>query len=162
LQVGLGQLHYQGGRGIDMDHQQAMNYFSQAADSGNAVAMAFLGKMYLEGSDIVEQNNETAFAFFKKASDLGNPVGQSGLGLMYLHGKGVTKDYKKAFDYFRKAAEQNWVDGQLQLGNISENLTNIYSKKFGIFLIRENIGKNWNLIFFINNIFLIINYQLIK
>ena len=45
-----------------------------------------------------------------------NPVGQSGLGLMYLHGKGVKKDYKKAFDYFRKAAEQSWVDGQLQLG----------------------------------------------
>ena len=24
---------------------------------------------------------------------------------MYLYGKGVEKDYKKAFDYFRKAAE---------------------------------------------------------
>ena len=45
-----------------------------------------------------------------------NPVGQSGLGLMYLHGKGVNKDYKKALDYFKKAAEQSWVDGQLQLG----------------------------------------------
>ena len=117
-QVGLGQLHYQGGRGIEMDHQQAMNYFMQAADAGNPVAMAFLGKMYLEGSDVVEQNNDTAFAYFKKAADLGNPVGQSGLGLMYLHGKGVDQDYKKAFDYFRKAAEQNWVDGQLQLGNM--------------------------------------------
>lgn len=49
---------------------------------------------------------------------MNNPVGQSGLGLMYLQGKGVGKDYKKAFDYFRKAAEQNWVDGQLQLGNM--------------------------------------------
>ena len=49
-----------------MDHRQALNYFVQAADSGNAVAMAFLGKMYLEGSDIVNQNNETAFMYFKK------------------------------------------------------------------------------------------------
>ena len=117
-QVGLGQLHYQGGRGIEMDHRQALNYFIQAADSGNAVAMAFLGKMYLEGSDIVTQSNDTAFMYFKKAADMGNPVGQSGLGLIYLHGRGVGKDYKKAFDYFRKAAEQNWVDGQLQLGNM--------------------------------------------
>jgi TPR repeat protein len=70
-----------------MDHRQAMNYFTQAAESGNAVAMAFLGKIYLEGSDIVQQNNDTAFAYFKKAADLGNPVGQSGLGLMYLNGK---------------------------------------------------------------------------
>ena len=48
-----------------------------------------------------------------------NPVGQSGLGLMYLHGRGVKKDYKKAFDLFRKAAEQSWVDGQLQLGTVA-------------------------------------------
>ncbi len=89
-----------------MDHRQALNYFSQAAESGNSVAMAFLGKMYLDGSDAVRQDNDTAFAYFKKAAELGNPVGQSGLGLMYLQGKGVTKDYKKAFEYFKKAADQ--------------------------------------------------------
>jgi len=120
-QVGLGQLHYQGGRGVNMDHQNALNYFQQAADAGNAVAMAFLGKMYLEGGEAVGQNNETALKYFKKAASLGNPVGQSGLGLMYLYGKGVTKDYKKAFDYFQKAAEQSWVDGQLHLGNMYYN-----------------------------------------
>merc|ERR1719245_200539 len=38
--------------------------------------------------------------------------------LILLQGRGVGKDYKKAFDYFKKAAEQNWVDGQLQLGNM--------------------------------------------
>jgi len=120
-QVGLGQLHYQGGRGVNMDHQNALNYFQQAADAGNAVAMAFLGKMYLEGGEAVAQNNETALKYFKKAASLGNPVGQSGLGLMYLYGKGVTKDYKKAFEYFQKAAEQSWVDGQLHLGNMYYN-----------------------------------------
>ncbi len=39
-----------------------------------------------------------------------------GLGILYLYGKGVEKDYKKAFEYFSKAAEQSWVDGQLYLG----------------------------------------------
>ena len=117
-QVGLGQLHYQGGRGVNMDHHNALHYFQQAADAGNAIAMAFLGKMYLEGGEAVAQNNETAIKYFKKAAGLGNPVGQSGLGLMYLYGKGVEKDYKKAFEYFQKAVEQNWVDGQLHLGNM--------------------------------------------
>lgn len=37
---------------------------------------------------------------------------------MYLQGKGVTKDTVKAFSFFTKAAEQGWVDGQLQLGNM--------------------------------------------
>uniref|UniRef100_A0A182KBG7 Uncharacterized protein n=1 Tax=Anopheles christyi TaxID=43041 RepID=A0A182KBG7_9DIPT len=117
-QVGLGQLHYQGGRGIPLDHQRALQYFSQAANAGNAVAMAFLGKIYLEGSDNIKADNETAFKYFKKAADLGNPVGQSGLGIMYLHGKGVRKDTLKALKYFAKAADQGWVDGQLQLGNM--------------------------------------------
>lgn len=117
-QVGLGQLHYQGGRGVQQDHLQAARYFLQAADAGNPAAMAFLGKIYLEGSDMIKQDNQTAFKYFKKAADQGNPVGQSGLGLMYLHGKGVPKDYQKALKYFTQAADQNWVDGQLQLGNM--------------------------------------------
>ncbi|XP_031619658.1 protein sel-1 homolog 1 [Contarinia nasturtii] len=117
-QVGLGQLHYQGGRGIALDHQKALSYFTQAANAGNAVAMAFLGKIYLEGSENIKADNETAFKYFKKAADLGNPVGQSGLGIMYLQGKGVPKDTAKALSYFTKAADQGWVDGQLQLGNM--------------------------------------------
>lgn len=41
----MGQLHYQGGRGVDLDYQKAMQYFTQAANAGNAVAMAYLGKV---------------------------------------------------------------------------------------------------------------------
>lgn len=120
-QVGLGQLHYQGGRGVEQDHSRALGYFTQAANTGNANAMAFLGKMFLEGGSVVPQSNETAFKYFSMAAEKGNAVGQSGLGLMYLHGKGVEKDYQKAFKYFTLAANQGWVDGQLQLGNMYYN-----------------------------------------
>lgn len=54
----------------------------------------------------------------------GNPIGQSGLGVMYLYGKGVKQDYSKALKLFTLAAEQNWVDGQLNLGHMH------YSKHF--------------------------------
>lgn len=49
---------------------------------------------------------------------MGNPIGQSGLGMMYLLGRGVPKDTTKALSYFTQAADQGWVDGQLQLGNM--------------------------------------------
>ncbi|XP_055679207.1 protein sel-1 homolog 1 [Lutzomyia longipalpis] len=117
-QVGLGQLHYQGGRGIPLDHYKALQYFSQGAVAGNAIAMAYLGKIYLEGSENIKADNVTAFKYFKKAAELGNPVGQSGLGIMYLQGKGVPKDTAKALSYFTQAADQGWVDGHLQLGNM--------------------------------------------
>lgn len=45
FQVGLGQLHYQGGRGVELDSQKALHYFLNAADAGNPVAVAFLGKV---------------------------------------------------------------------------------------------------------------------
>ena len=51
-QVGLGQLYYQGGRGVDINHEQALNYFVLAAETGNANAMAFLGKVSLFEVDV--------------------------------------------------------------------------------------------------------------
>lgn len=115
-QVGLGQLHYQGGRGVEQDHNRALNYFTMAAEAGNGNAMAYLGKMYYEGGSAVNQDNETAFKYFESAATKGNPVGQSGLGLMYLYGKGVKQDNARALKYFSLAANQGWVDGQLQMG----------------------------------------------
>lgn len=103
---------------MEVNHERAHHYFTQAAEAGNTNAMAFLGKMYSEGSTYVSQNNDTALKYFKQAADKGNPVGQSGLGLMYLYGRGVEKDYQKAFKYFHLAADQGWVDGQLQLGTM--------------------------------------------
>ncbi|XP_051980885.1 protein sel-1 homolog 1-like [Xyrauchen texanus] len=120
-QVGLGQLHLHGGRGVEQNHQRAYDYFNQAANAGNTHAMAFLGKMFSEGNEYVSQNNETALHYFKKAADLGNPVGQSGLGMAYLYGRGVPVNYDMALKFFQKAAEQGWVDGQLQLGTMYYN-----------------------------------------
>lgn len=115
-QVGLGQLHFQGGRGIPLDYEKAHHYFLQAAEANSPIALGFLGRMYLEGNEFIKQDNKTAFNYFKKSADQNNPVGQSGLGLMYLRGQGVEQDYAEAFKYFQLASEQGWVDGQLQLG----------------------------------------------
>ena len=47
-----------------------------------------------------------------------NPIGLSGLGVMNMYGKHVEQNYHKAFKYFTQAAEQGWVDGQLNLGHM--------------------------------------------
>ena len=115
---GLGQLFYQGARGVMRDPRQALVYFQQAAEAGNANALGFLGKMYLEGAGGLEASNETAYKYFKKAADKSNPVGYSGLGLMYLEGKHVDQDYQLALRYFTLSAKSGWVEGQFQLGNM--------------------------------------------
>uniref|UniRef100_A0A8C3C268 Protein sel-1 homolog 1 n=1 Tax=Cairina moschata TaxID=8855 RepID=A0A8C3C268_CAIMO len=118
-QVGLGQLHLHGGRGVEQNHQVAFLYVwcvgGECSKDHNEA------EMYSEGSDVVPQSNETALQYFKKAADMGNPVGQSGLGMAYLYGRGVPVNYELALKYFQKAAEQGWVDGQLQLGSMYYN-----------------------------------------
>ena len=47
-------------------------------------------------------------------------MGQNNLGRMYDKGEGVAKDYKKATEWFRKAAEQGHAWGQYNLGNMYE------------------------------------------
>lgn len=115
-QVGLGQLHFLGSRGVAMDIVKAHHYFTQASKTGNAVANAFLGKLYLEGGDGIEPDDQTALLYFRKAAELNNPVGQNGMGMMYLQGRSVEPDSSIAFKYFTMAANQGWVEGQLNLG----------------------------------------------
>ena len=43
----LGQLYYQGGRGVAVNHEMAHHYFVIAAESGSANAYAYLGKVRL-------------------------------------------------------------------------------------------------------------------
>jgi TPR repeat protein len=45
LQIVLGQLYYQGGRGVAVNHENALHYFVTAAESGNPNAFAYLGKV---------------------------------------------------------------------------------------------------------------------
>lgn len=115
-QVALGQIHFQGSRGVERDHRKALAYFQKAAATGSSTAMAYLGKIYSYGSTDVEQNTEIAFNYFKKAAEQDNALGLAGLGLMYLNGKGVPQNYEKALKYFKASSSKNWVDGHLQLG----------------------------------------------
>lgn len=43
---------------------------------------------------------------------------QGQLGYMYIVGEGVSQDYKKAFEWFSKSAEQGNVYAQFYLGNM--------------------------------------------
>jgi SEL1 protein len=115
-QVGLGQIYFQGGRGIEVDYQKALHYLQMAAKAGNSHALAYLGKMYVEGSETVPADNSTALQYFQRAAQANNPIGMSGLGLMYMYGRGVDQDYTKALKYFTMAADQGYVEGQLYLG----------------------------------------------
>lgn len=50
-QVTLGQLYYNGQHGIDLNHELALYYFKRAAESGSALAMAYLGEVSVQSTE---------------------------------------------------------------------------------------------------------------
>src|ERR1019366_1239237 len=46
----------------------------------------------------------------------GDPAAQVKMGQMYVFGQGVARDSSEAAKWFRKAADQNYADGQYRLG----------------------------------------------
>eukprot|EP00475_Leptophrys_vorax_P044083 TRINITY_DN8701_c0_g1_i1.p1 TRINITY_DN8701_c0_g1~~TRINITY_DN8701_c0_g1_i1.p1 ORF type:complete len:744 (-),score=149.93 TRINITY_DN8701_c0_g1_i1:1333-3564(-) len=116
-QVAVGHMYYFGARGLQRNYNIARNYYMQAANQGNTVAMAQLGQMYVDGHG-VDQSNETALEYFKKASKKGSAPATFGLGYMYFHGFGVKKDLELAFKYFKMAADAGYAEAQFSLGTM--------------------------------------------
>ncbi|KAG7282092.1 hypothetical protein CRUP_023608 [Coryphaenoides rupestris] len=120
--VGLGQLHLHGGRGVEQNHQRAYDYFNQAANAGNTHAMAFLGKvglgqLHLHGGRGVEQNHQRAYDYFNQAANAGNTHAMAFLGKMYSEGSEfVPQNNETALQYFKKASDLGNPVGQSGLG----------------------------------------------
>jgi hypothetical protein len=53
---------------------------------------------------------------YRKSAEKGNTVAQNKLGNIYRYGYGVTKDYKKSFNWYKRSAEKGHPEGQYNLG----------------------------------------------
>ena len=54
--------------------------------------------------------------WYCKAAEQGRPIAQLNLGNCYHDGKGILQDYNKAYEYYKKSAEQGNADAQTKLG----------------------------------------------
>jgi SEL1 protein len=108
--------------GPEQDLVSALDYLMQAADMGDADAMAHIGHAYANGI-AVSQNNATAKAWFLKAAEKGHPSGILGLGVMHLTGQGTPVDHGLAARYLTSAADasKDWFgksDAQFYAGTV--------------------------------------------
>ena len=65
-------------------------------------------------------NYETAMREFLSAAERGHGDAQAFLGEMYRKAKGVTQDYQKGANWYRRAADQGIVDAQYNLGALHD------------------------------------------
>lgn len=105
-----------------------------SADMGNAEAMVQLGEMYLAGRAPLQEGQDTnqeAMKWWNASWEHGSTRGYHNLGLLYYGeavpgtgGKGkdvVPQDYKKAFDYFKAAADKGDTKATRYVGISYEN-----------------------------------------
>lgn len=92
------------------DYSKAEYYALQVADK-DTYSCFYLGHIYSEGGNGIKKDYAKAFYWWKHGSELGDSGSSSNLGWLYLNGYGVNRNYKKAYEAFRKAIEQDKTDG---------------------------------------------------
>ena len=91
----------------------ALHWFRNSANKGNASAQYYLGLMYYAGHG-VEADLEEACRWHQKAAEQGHPVAQSELGASYF----IRKQYNLASKWLILAAEQGQAGAQVLLANM--------------------------------------------
>ncbi len=91
------------GDGCRADMPSAIRLFNEAAAGGSAEAYLCLGKIYLS-QEGTPRDTALAAQCLEEAGKLGLSEAYDALGDVFAAGDGVPRDYKKAEDFYRRAA----------------------------------------------------------
>ena len=87
----------------------ALHYYTIAADKGHRGALHNLGYFYYAGIE-TKQNFQMAFELFGQAAEKGKADSMRNIGVMYENGDYVKKDYEKAMLWYEKAMKQGCTE----------------------------------------------------
>lgn len=90
------------------------------------VAAGMVGRMWLRGEG-VRRDPSRAWVWFSRGADQGDPESLNGLGIMFRDGLGISKDIKKAAEYFEAAASHHSIDGCVNLAKIHLKMKDLAS-----------------------------------
>ena len=95
---------YMDGLGVKKSLHWAEFWFLKAIDRGNLCAAATYGQLIIENVFPKQSKNLALWLLFW-AADNGVASAMNDIGLCYEGGTGMNVDYKKAFEWFKKAVE---------------------------------------------------------
>ncbi|KAJ3117846.1 hypothetical protein HK098_006088 [Nowakowskiella sp. JEL0407] len=104
---------YQYGYGITKDYNEAVKWYTKAAEQGNAS-----GQIVLNGYGVTKDYNE-AVKWYTKAAEQGDSNGQCGLGYCYENGYGVAKNETEALRWYKLSTDQGDSDAAAKVKELS-------------------------------------------
>ena len=100
---------------LEGSFSEAAEMFHEGAREGDILASFNYAYCLWRGIG-VEKDVREAKSFFAFARDIKGGESCYNLAIIYMQGDGMTKNYPKAFDYMKAAAERGCVEAQLYLG----------------------------------------------
>ncbi|QWB99380.1 SEL1-like repeat protein [Mycoplasmatota bacterium] len=108
-------LAYEQGRTfLTPNYSKAFDYYKMLHEHDDILGYVGLGKLYMYGLS-VDQNYDLAKDYLDLASSRNHSEAKNLLGDIYRHGYGVRQDYEIAKSYYLGAAENEDVDGLINL-----------------------------------------------
>lgn len=118
-QVNLG-LAFEKGEGVPKNQAEAVKWFRLAADQNDLRGQYNLGWAYVWGDGAAQQLDK-GLELLRAAAQRDHSASQVALGRLYLNGHaGVKQNYKEAFKWYKKAADQGSAHGQYSIGYMYE------------------------------------------
>ena len=98
-------MNAEGAPGFPANQEEAVFWFSRAAEKNHPKALNNLGIMYFTGKGVVKDESK-AVVYFLRAAQLGDANAQHNLGLIHETGAGgVPQNTDAAFQWYKKAAD---------------------------------------------------------
>ena len=126
-------------------YDEAFKYLDKAASMDHASANYMIGNMFIRGllGNKSKEELEKGYKYLEKSYKLGNVAASNLIGNMYLNGiHPLSKDIKKAKEYYKKASDSNYAYAFNNLGRIEEDNKN-YIEAFNYYLSSANLGESW-------------------
>jgi TPR repeat protein len=106
---------YDTGRGVELNHGEAVSWYLKAAEQGDAYSQSHLGYAYEMGRGVA-RDEKLAAQWYAKAAGQNDAYSQARLANLYRDGRGVAQDFQQAANWFSKAADQGSTWAQMNLG----------------------------------------------
>ena len=132
--VELGHCYLYGRGGAEKNANNAVYWYSKAANSGNATAMRNLGWCLRNGSGI-EKDDIKAFYWSEKSANAGDIFGMDDLAWCYRKGLGTSISTESAWYWYKKSAKEG---NSTAITNIGE----MYAEGFGV-EVDEKMAIKW-------------------
>lgn len=113
---------YDKGLLVEKDSKKAMSLYEKSALNGSEDSNIYLFNYYLDNDDVSHEHFQRALDWFQKAANTpDNPIANYALAHMYQEGLGVDVSMQIAEEYYKKAADQNFVLAYERLGDLYLN-----------------------------------------